>query len=259
MVDSAYTEEWQNKWLGVEDDSWWYKYRICVFLWLAKKYFRKSDHIVDIGGSNGYNALMFQNKGYDITLIEPTRNACDNASARGVNKIHNGTLEDYSKKVENFLILDVLEHIKEDGIFLETLHERINERSVGIISVPAFMQLWSSEDDVDGHYRRYTIESLSRVLHDRHFEIIYINYLYRFLWMPIYFRRHLLEKFRIVKRADERSTSEDESVTKKQFVSKGFVDYCLKKVIAHEFKLLKQGKRFRYGSSIVCIVKKRDE
>lgn len=55
-----------------------------------------------------------------------------------------------------FMFMDVLEHVQSD---LSLLRDYIDESKVGtrvLITVPAFMTLWSQHDVYLGHYRRYT-------------------------------------------------------------------------------------------------------
>jgi SAM-dependent methyltransferase len=70
------------------------------------------------------------------------------------------------------LLLDVIEHIEDDGGFLDTaVLPHLTERSLVVVSVPAYQRLFSSHDDALAHHRRYSPRRLHEVLAPR-FEIL---------------------------------------------------------------------------------------
>lgn len=66
------------------------------------------------------------------------------------------------------LALDVIEHIADDASFLEhSVIPRLHERSVLVVSVPAYQALYSSHDRALGHERRYRPGELHDLLANR--------------------------------------------------------------------------------------------
>lgn len=259
-AQTAYTAERQDKYFDIEDSSWWFQYRIDVFTFLGGKYFDKYKEISDIGGSNGYNAAKFQDEGYRVRLIEPTEKGCENAKKRGVANVTNSTLQDYEGDIEQFLLLDVAEHISDDRLFLNEINSKLVNNGRGIISVPADMRLWSSEDDVDGHYRRYNEIGLKNLLEGQGFNILYINYMYHFLWFPIFVMRHLEEKLHIRKKVFDRTQKEEDKVTARQFIMPhGIIGLILNMCMIIEKRKIQKNKKIRKGSSIVCVVEKAND
>ena len=65
-------------------------------------------------------------------------------------------------RIDVVLLLDVLEHIRDDRVFLESLYKsgRVHEGTLFIVTVPAFQQLFSAHDEMLGHHRRYRLEEL---------------------------------------------------------------------------------------------------
>lgn len=61
-------------------------------------------------------------------------------------------------------LMDVLEHQENDCVFLAELVEKMSPGSTLILTVPAMPWLWSSWDEMLGHYRRYTKRSLRNVV-----------------------------------------------------------------------------------------------
>ncbi len=61
-------------------------------------------------------------------------------------------------------MFDVLEHLEDDAGALRGLRAATAAGGRLVLTVPAYMTLWSHTDDIGGHYRRYTPRSLRRVL-----------------------------------------------------------------------------------------------
>ena len=257
MTDSAYSDEWQMKWYELEDKSWWYKYRKWIFLFLARRYLKKEDDLCDIGGSNGYYTIYFQKRGYRVSLLEPTKQACTNAKNRGVLRVINSSLEEYSDSISNFLLLDVLEHIEDDRSFLKMIGERANESCRGIISVPAYNILWSKSDEDDGHFRRYKKNTLIKVIEESGFRVMYINYIFGFLWLPIFVKRHL--PYIICRNGKTSRTRMSEDVeTRREFVIDGILNRVVWNLLRNEYKRIVRGNKLPFGSSIICVIEKEN-
>lgn len=62
------------------------------------------------------------------------------------------------------LLMDVLEHIEQDGQALAETWSKLKPGGHAFITVPAFPFLWSRHDIVLGHHRRYTRATLRRLL-----------------------------------------------------------------------------------------------
>ncbi len=69
------------------------------------------------------------------------------------------------------LCVNVLEHIADDSAALRQLHHVLKDDGVLVLYVPAFRILWSTMDDLAGHYRRYTRSALERTVIDCGFRI----------------------------------------------------------------------------------------
>lgn len=61
-------------------------------------------------------------------------------------------------------LFDVLEHLEDDPGALRGLRARTVPGGRLILTVPAYMALWSHTDEAGGHYRRYTPKGLRQVL-----------------------------------------------------------------------------------------------
>ncbi len=64
------------------------------------------------------------------------------------------------------IMMDVLEHIENDLAVLEDIKQRTGQNIHYFITVPAFMSVWSSHDVYLGHFRRYTLPTLTSLLNN---------------------------------------------------------------------------------------------
>lgn len=96
-------------------------------------------------------------------------------------------LGDVAGKADGFLLMDVIEHIKEDRAYFARLFDAARSGAVFVLTVPADPKLWSLHDDAVGHQRRYTPETLGALwtgLAADELLVAYFNtYLYRLVTM----------------------------------------------------------------------------
>lgn len=64
------------------------------------------------------------------------------------------------KKVDNIILINVLEHIEDDGAFVARCFESLNPGGRLLVFAPAFELLYSRIDRQAGHFRRYTKSGL---------------------------------------------------------------------------------------------------
>ncbi|MBN1994659.1 MAG: methyltransferase domain-containing protein [Anaerolineae bacterium] len=72
--------------------------------------------------------------------------------------------------------LDVIEHNEDDMAILADSYRILKPGGHMIITVPAFMFLWSHNDDINAHVRRYTSDELKQKLAQTGFEVSRVTY-----------------------------------------------------------------------------------
>ena len=83
--------------------------------------------------------------------------------------------------IDCIILMDVLEHIKEDYLFLEELKGILKDNGEVIITVPAHQYLFSTHDVSLKHYRRYNKKQLVSLLEKAGFRIKEKFYFYTVL------------------------------------------------------------------------------
>lgn len=253
-------ETWQaDEIKKYEDISWWYTYRKEFLYMVCKRYFDPSKIVVDVGGGNGLVAGYLEEKGFDTRLVEPSYKSCKYALKRGVKKVYCGTVDAESivdNSLPQLMLLDILEHIEDDESFYKMILDKMYLGGRLLVTVPAFMKLWSSEDVGSGHYRRYTVEHIRQLVNKIGGRIIFENYFFGFLYYPVLFGRVLSERIGFIKRLEDRDADEYEKERDRQYVNQNkLVEFVLKVFEKNEMnKIFK--KKIRHGSSLVVVIEK---
>jgi len=81
-----------------------------------------------------------------------------------------------SHQMDSILCVNVLEHIKEDGLALSNMVKGIQSDGHLCLLVPALPWLYGTLDEMDGHYRRYTKKGLLRLAREEGVEVVKIYY-----------------------------------------------------------------------------------
>jgi SAM-dependent methyltransferase len=178
---------------AVEEQSFWFNYRN-RFIVEAVKRFPPDGPIADVGGGNGYVALGLKRAGFPAFVIEPGAAGAKNARSRGLDPVVCATLSDAGFLAGTLAavgLFDVVEHIADAREFLTSARRLLKPGGRLYVTVPAFDLLWSSEDELVGHHRRYSIGSLTETLATSGFAIEYATYFFSPLALPLFLLRTL--------------------------------------------------------------------
>lgn len=180
----------------LEDEHWWHISKRRAVHKLIEKYNTKENpKILDIGCGTGKNIEELQKLG-DVYGLDSSTDALSFCRKRGLKKLILGTAEKTHLKNNSFdiiTLLDVLEHTNDIKVLPE-MRRILKKNGVIILTVPAFPWLWSKWDDVLHHKRRYTIETLKKMLIANNFYPIKMTYLYSFLVLPTLIIRKIKQK-----------------------------------------------------------------
>jgi hypothetical protein len=176
--------EWGNEaCFLVEDSSFWFRHRnVCILE--AVTQFPSSGPLFDIGGGNGFVAKSLQDAGFEVVLVEPGAVGAANARRRGVQNVVQATLEDagfFPNSLPAVGLFDVVEHMKDDRAFMEMIRFYLSARGRVYLTVPAYQTLWSQEDIVAGHHRRYNSGAIRQLLAKAGFDVEFLTGFFQFL------------------------------------------------------------------------------
>ena len=152
---------------AVEDRHWWFTARREILLHVIGQLVPDGTSILDIGCGTGFmlEGLLPRYNAWGVEP-DPAVRARTRAAVRG--RVLPGDTADFSalgpKRFGLVLLLDVLEHVEDD---LAALRSALSAAAAGgrlLLTVPAAPDLWSRHDERNGHFRRYTAESLGTTL-----------------------------------------------------------------------------------------------
>jgi SAM-dependent methyltransferase len=249
----SYPGEANENCFNIEENSFWFRHRNNCIIEVVKL-FPPKGIFYDVGGGNGFVAKELEEIGIETVLVEPGKTGVDNARKRRLKHIICATLEDAGFKSHTLStvgLFDVIEHIEKDKAFLKMVFELLEPGGRLYITVPAFNFLWSGEDDYAGHFRRYTIKSLQKILPEIGFHVEYATYIFSVLPIPIFLFRSVSHRLRLSKKS---GVEETQKLQHSQ--PGGMIGKLLGKTLKTECKRIKRKKTIPFGSSCLIAVNK---
>ncbi len=129
--------------------------------WVIKRLIRRLHpaDFIEIGAASGQLAEWMSHQGMTGTATEISVEAIRMMRARlqGNDRvtIHAGDAGELPRPADLLVSMEVLEHIRDDRAALAQWFELVRPGGHMILSVPAHPGMFSAEDEMVGHYRRY--------------------------------------------------------------------------------------------------------
>lgn len=240
MKPQAYSKTFE-----FEEDYWWFKGRRRIVFDSLKKIKKDSKEkvLLDIGCGTGITLEKI--KEFNLKVgVDNSLQALNYAIRRNCPNLINGSsyalpLRDNS--VDCVLILDVLEHLDEERKALLEVW-RVCKKGGGIVvTVPAYRFLWSGEDEVSLHKRRYVGSAKKKLIESAGFKVEKISYFNSFL-MPLIYVVILFNKLFNKKSMEESDLK----------VFPRVLNYGLTIVLYFEALLLRM-LNLPFGASLICV------
>ena len=183
------------------DTNWWIEGR--------REKFRKSfantrtqhpTSALEIGPGAGNNLGIFQELGVERVFIADADSEalemCRSVVGSRAALVDASSLP-FADETFDFLLLgDVLEHVPNDKVAAKEVVRVLKKNGRAVITVPAYMILWSEHDRQAGHQRRYRVRELLELFAEEDVEIVEVGYFNWFLFLPTLVTKKLLNIFR---------------------------------------------------------------
>ncbi len=155
----------------------------------------KTSRILEIGGGTGFVAESLMKMGYTVEMSDIHLNGLQYAKRRGIKKLYQFDLfsPPFHEEFDVICLFDVLEHLSEEQLALECISKMLKPGGKIILTVPAHQWLWSREDTIAGHKRRYTKKALEKILTESAFHPIQIQY-FMITILPLLLLRRWIKK-----------------------------------------------------------------
>jgi ubiquinone/menaquinone biosynthesis C-methylase UbiE len=168
-----------------EDRHWWFASRTRAILAYLDRYVGpgRALRVLDIGCGAANMAHHLRHYG-EVVGVDNNPKPLEVARQRGMT-VYRGTADDLPFQGAEFdllALLDTVEHVPaEDQVFEEcrrVLRGPLGSKPGGrlLVTVPAFMFLWSRNDVINMHQRRYTVPELKGKLERHGFRVLRISY-----------------------------------------------------------------------------------
>ncbi len=246
---------------AMENRHWWFVARARIIRQILQEIVGDDDKrmIVDVGCGTGgmvnFLADDFRFLGLDLseTAISKAKTLYPGRSFKS------GDVQDHINSLKNetsvFLLMDVLEHIKNDKMFLHDLIEALPDGGKILITVPARKVLWSQHDETAHHFRRYELEDFKNLWAGLNVNPICVSYFNARLYPLVRLVRFLSSRLKLTWGKDKTDFA----------VPPAFINRLLIAIFAGEatriLKVIKthEAKPYAVGVSLIAVLEKTDD
>jgi SAM-dependent methyltransferase len=238
-----------NEWCaGVEEGSFWFRHRSRCVIEMVRRHPPRGP-IFDVGGGNGFVTRGLAEAGWETVLIEPGPAGARRAWMGGLRPVVCATLADAGFRrgaLAAVGLFDVLEHQPDEAAFLASVSECLAPGGSFYLTVPALPALWSIDDEVAGHHRRYTRRSISRSLTSAGFRVEAVTYIFAVLPLPLLLFRTLPGALGLRTKADIAAAGKEHEVSTRP------AGRILDRLLNAELRRIRLGRAMPIGTS--CLV-----
>ncbi len=154
---------------------------------------------------------------------------------------------------EGLAFFDVIEHVPDDVAFMKNYLAQLQPGGWVIITVPAFMFLWSEHDVLNQHYRRYHAPQLRRSLAAAGLQLERMSYFNTFLFPAIAAARFATKTVRALTRSPQQNGTAHLRTDFERNIS--FLNRPLQALFAGERFVLRY-LNFPFGTSLLALARK---
>ena len=159
----------------MEEQGWWYASRNRVMVqellpWIPRL---ELSTLLDVGCGTGYVGRQLEQLGLAVIGVDASVAGLTIARERMTGPLLRSGAEvlPLADAVDAVALMDVLEHAEEAPL-LAACREALRPGGLLLVSVPSRPSLWSLEDTVVGHRRRYTRKTLRAALGSAGFDLL---------------------------------------------------------------------------------------
>lgn len=148
--------------IGDINNHWYYRGKLAALHRMLPA--EGPNRILDVGAGSGFFAesLLQSTNARVATCVDPGYPENRDDARTGKPLLFRQSI--VQSDADLVLMMDVIEHVGDDAGLVREYADKVASGTRFIVSVPAFMWLWSGHDVFLGHYRRYTLTEIESVL-----------------------------------------------------------------------------------------------
>lgn len=249
---NGFKDEYFEQLANLEDRNYWFRSRSRIIIWSLSRYFPNAENFFELGCGTGYVLSCIEQELRGLKLyggeISPTALgfASKRLSRAELFQIDARKIP-FNDEFDIIAAFDALEHIEDDEMVLQQMHQAVRPNGGIILTVPHHPFLWSRTDDYASHVRRYTTHDLKTKVEKIGFEVLKIT-----SFVSIIFPLMLISRFK-----KKRSSLEFDPMSEIQV--KSFLNYILEKALNLELSIIRLGISFPIGGSLLLVARKSSE
>jgi len=172
------------------ESHWYYQSKLVAVHRLIQKSSLTPNSLVDVGAGSGFFGKSIQKNLGTPELFCVDTNYETEWSEPGIQfkKSSSGISGDM------YLFIDVLEHVRDDYALVDEYLKNAPSGSFFIVTVPAFMSLWSEHDEYLEHFKRYKVSELQQLVEELGAITISRGYLFSSIFPLAWLIRKLLTR-----------------------------------------------------------------
>lgn len=170
---------------------WWWRAREAV---VARALERRSPEggfrrALDVGCGDGLHFPLLLKHADEVEGIEPDATLLGVDPATGTVQREGGTIHvrpfdpDFApdRRYDLIVILDVLEHLDDATAALAHAFDLMEPGGTLVVTVPAYLHLWTTHDRLNHHVTRYTTARLEAPLKAAGFRVVHVRHFFRWV------------------------------------------------------------------------------
>lgn len=243
-MDKAYYIQYYR----FEREHWWFRARAEILRsYIEANLPTSGNAIVNVGAATGRTTEWLSNFG-EVQSLEYEKDCIEFVKDKVPFPIRHGSVLELPYADNQFDLVcafDVIEHVENDLRAVQEMMRVCRPGGSMMITVPAHQHLWSDHDEINHHFRRYSIESLQKLVGQAgQGEIVFTSYFNSRLYPLIRWARKLGNaKNRLWKPRQVKSDFD-------KFPA-GFLNSLLYTIMAGERKTLMKQEKLGTGVSIL--------
>ena len=149
-------------------------------------------YIIDVGAGSGFfsSSLKSAYPGSRVLCVDPNYSGDQVHISQDIEFARAAT-DTQIGDASLFLFIDVLEHVSDDLALLTKYTRQASPGALVIVSVPAFMNLWSGHDVFLEHFRRYRRREVLALAESAGLDVHHSQYLFGTTFLPLWVLRKM--------------------------------------------------------------------